>query len=250
MERMTASPTEGPAFSSVRALIFDLDGTLIDSKADLVQSVNAALLNAGREEISAEAVANFVGSGADTLIRLAMSKAELDEEVRDTLAFFLRYYREHMLDHTVLYPGVLETLQQLAALPMAVLTNKPVRFSRAILHGLRVDHFFRFVYGGNSFERKKPDPMGALALSRDFAVPSGEMMIVGDSDVDVLTARNAGMWACGVTYGLGLAGLRETPPDFLLKSLTELPSALCELETRRHIATPAVNFLNEPLVPH
>jgi phosphoglycolate phosphatase len=234
MEQMTGNLAERANLTGVRALIFDLDGTLIDSKGDLVESVNAALRNSGREPISGKAVATFVGAGADTLIRRAMDKAAsedapkatTDAEVSDTLAFFLRYYGEHMLDKTVLYPGVLSALEQLSAYPMAVLTNKPVRFSRTILEGLRVDRFFRHVYGGNSFERKKPDPMGALALARDFDVAASEMMIVGDSDVDVLTARNAGLWACGVTYGLGLAGLRDTPPDLLIDNLTELPLAL------------------------
>jgi phosphoglycolate phosphatase len=229
MERMTASSVEQANLSGVRALIFDLDGTLIDSKADLVQSVNAALRNSGRDEISGEAVTSFVGSGADTLIRRAMGKSTADAEVKDTLEFFLGYYREHMLDNTVLYPGVLEALERLAGRPMAVLTNKPVRFSRAILEGLGVDRYFCFVYGGNSFKTKKPDPMGALAVARDFGLAPREVMIVGDSDVDVLTARNAGMWACGVTYGLGLAGMRDRPPDLLIDSLTKLPLALSPL---------------------
>jgi len=223
MERMAANSTKTGNFSDVRGLIFDLDGTLIDSKADLVHSVNAALQNSGRKAISDDAVTSYVGSGADALIRLAMGKTEIDLEVSETLAFFLGYYREHMLDNTVLYPGVLEALEQLNTYPMAVLTNKPVRFSRAILEGLGVDRYFRFVYGGNSFETKKPDPMGALVLSRDFVLTPGELMIVGDSDVDVLTARNAGMWACGVTYGLGAEGLRQTPPDLLIDSLFDLP---------------------------
>jgi phosphoglycolate phosphatase len=226
MERMIASPSKQANLSSVRALIFDLDGTLIDSKADLVQSVNATLRENGRDAISGEAVASFVGSGADTLIRLALGKDAVDAEVKDALAYFLQYYREHMLDNTVLYPGIMEALEALAAHPMAVLTNKPVRFSRALLEGLGIDRYFRFVYGGNSFERKKPDPMGALAVARDFGVMPGEVMVVGDSDVDILTARNAGMWACGVTYGLGMAGLRDTPPDLLIDNLTELPLAL------------------------
>jgi phosphoglycolate phosphatase len=229
-ERMSARSAEKYNPTVVRALIFDLDGTLIDSKADLVQSVNAALRNSGRDAISGDAVTSFVGAGAGTLIRRAMEKAAgkpaTDAEVSDTLAFFLRYYGEHMLDNTVLYPGVLPALEQLAAHPMAVLTNKPVRFSRAILEGLGVDRYFRFVYGGNSFETKKPDPMGAHAVAREFGVLPSEVMVVGDSDVDVLTARNAGMWACAVTYGLGLAGLRDTPPDLLIDNLTELPLAL------------------------
>ena len=217
----------GPAdFHSVRGLIFDLDGTLIDSREDLVQSVNAALRHSGREEISGEAVAGFVGAGADTLIRLAMGKAEMDEEARETLVFFLAYYREHKLDNTVLYPGVLETLERLAALPMSVLTNKPVGFSRAIVEELGVGRYFRSVYGEKSFGRKKPDPMGALVVAGEFRLSPAQVMVVGDSAVDVLTARNAGMFSCGVSYGLGPEGLSRNKPDVLLHTLADLPPLL------------------------
>ncbi len=106
---------------------------------------------------------------------------------------------------------------------MAVLTNKPVVFSKAILDGLGLSHYFRFVYGGNSFATKKPDPIGVEILLRDFAAAPRESMMIGDSDVDVRTARNAGIWSCGVSYGLGMEGMRAHPPDFMLDSLTELP---------------------------
>ena len=131
-----------------------------------------------------------------------------------------------MLDSTVTYPGVREGLEQLKGKEMAVLTNKPVRFSEEIRKGLGLSRYFQFVYGGNSFERKKPDPMGVETLLRDFAAPPSDAMMVGDSDVDILTARNAGIWACGVTYGLGTEGLSAHPPDIMLDSLAELPTHL------------------------
>jgi phosphoglycolate phosphatase len=101
-----------------------------------------------------------------------------------------------------------------------------VRFSEEILKGLGLSQYFQFVYGGNSFERKKPDPMGVEIILRDLAAPPGDAMMVGDSDVDIRTARNAGIWACGVTYGLGTEGLRAHPPDIMLDSLAELPAHL------------------------
>ena len=109
---------------------------------------------------------------------------------------------------------------------MAVLTNKPVRFSQEIVRGLGLGQYFRFVYGGNSFQTKKPHPTGMETLLRDFGISPKEAMIVGDSEVDVQTARNTGSWACGVTYGLGLDGLAQFPPDILLYSLTELSAHL------------------------
>jgi phosphoglycolate phosphatase len=138
--------------------------------------------------------------------------------------YFLGYYREHMLDYTMLYPGVRESLDRLKSdgVSLSVLTNKPVRFSQDILAGLGVgDHFFR-VYGGNSFAEKKPDPMGVLALLSEACVPAEEALIVGDSAVDVLTARNAGVPVCGVTYGFQPEGLREQPPDFIVDRLEQL----------------------------
>jgi len=128
-----------------------------------------------------------------------------------------------MLDNTVTYPGVREGLALLQHHPMAVLTNKPVRFSKGILDGLGIAGYFRFVYGGNSFQTKKPDPEGVNVLLRDLAVAPLEAMMIGDSAVDVRTARNAGTWACGVSYGLGAEELRAHPPDLMLDSLADLP---------------------------
>jgi len=219
-------PHDENRFSSVRVLIFDLDGTLIDSKLDLAHSVNGMLEHMGRAPLAPEAIYGYVGNGAPLLVRRALGTGVTDAEANRGLAYFLSFYRSHMLDNTVTYPGVREGLESLAPRPMAVLTNKPVRFSCAILEGLGLSHFFRFVYGGNSFERKKPDPMGVKVLLRDLAAKTQEAMMVGDSDVDVRTARNAGIWACGVSYGLGAESLRADPPDLLLDSLVELPAHL------------------------
>ncbi len=217
---------EANKFNGVRVLIFDLDGTLIDSKKDLALSVNATLRHMGRGPLEDETIFSYVGNGASVLVRRALGEQATEAEAEEGHRYFLSYYREHMLDNTVAYPGVCEGLAQLKQQSMAVLTNKPVRFSKAILEGLGLARYFRFVYGGNSFQTKKPDPEGVNVLLRDFAASPRETMIVGDSEVDVRTARNAGTWACGVTYGLGLEGLRAHPPDLLLDSLAELPARL------------------------
>jgi phosphoglycolate phosphatase len=214
------------SLSQVRVLIFDLDGTLIDSKADLALSVNAMLEHTGRAPLPHETIYSYVGNGAPVLVRRALGEGATEAEAEKGLLYFLAYYKEHMLDNTVPYPGVREGLAQLEGRPMAVLTNKPVRFSKWILEGLGLDRYFRYVYGGNSFEKKKPDPMGVEILLRDFAAKPEEALMVGDSDVDVRTARNSGIWACGVSYGLGLEGMREHPPDVMVDSLEELPGHL------------------------
>ncbi|HXX71523.1 MAG TPA: HAD-IA family hydrolase [Candidatus Acidoferrum sp.] len=219
-------------FPNVRALIFDLDGTLIDSKLDLALAVNATLEHMGREPLEHGRIYGYVGDGAATLVRRALGLEVTDQEVEEGLQYFLSYYRVHMLDNTVTYPGVREGLEMLQGHPMAVLTNKPVRFSRGILEGLGIVHCFQYVYGGNSFRTKKPDPEGVNVLLHDLAVQPLEAMMIGDSDVDVRTARSAGTWVCGVSYGLGTEGLRRHRPDLLLDSLAELPTYLNGAPTR------------------
>jgi phosphoglycolate phosphatase len=219
-------PDDSRRFSDVRVLIFDLDGTLIDSKLDLANSINAMLEHMGRAQLPHETIYGLVGNGAPVLVRRALGDAVSDAEADEGLGFFLSYYRTHMLDNTVTYPGVREGLKLMENYPMAVLTNKPVRFSQSIVDGLGLAPYFRFVYGGNSFEKKKPDPMGVQVVLRELKATPGEAMMVGDSEVDVQTARNAGIWACGVSYGLGTEGLGVHPPDIMVDSLTELPGYL------------------------
>jgi len=205
-------------------LIFDLDGTLIDSKLDLVHSVNAARNLMGFPNISEELVSSYVGNGAPVLMRRALGPDASEAEVKRALEFFLAYYRDHMLDNTYLYPGVREALDGLLAsgTKMAVLTNKPVRFSRAIIDGLGLGgHFFQ-VYGGNSFEQKKPDPVGIEALLAESGAAREGTIMVGDSGVDVRTARNARVLACGVSYGFQPESFVDDPPDILVDEMAQL----------------------------
>jgi phosphoglycolate phosphatase len=206
-------------------LIFDLDGTLIDSKLDLAHSVNAARKYMGLDPISHDLVSTYIGNGAPVLIRRVLGPDATDEQVAKTLDYFIRYYTEHCLDNTSLYPGVKEALDRLSAqhgVRMAVLTNKPVRISNHIVKGLGCsDHFFR-IYGGNSFDRKKPDPIGVEKLLSESGVSRKDAVMVGDSAVDVRTARNANIRACGVTYGFQPETFAAEPPDFVVDDLGEL----------------------------
>jgi phosphoglycolate phosphatase len=205
-------------------LIFDLDGTLIDSKLDLAHAVNATRAMMGFTPLDHEIVYSYVGNGAPVLIRRAIGPEASEEQLQRALEFFLDYYREHMLDFTLLYPGVRETLDALHAsgTKMAVLTNKPVRLSQAILDGLGVGGHFTRVYGGNSFEQKKPHPIGVETLLVDTGIPRDRALMVGDSAVDVRTARNAGIACCGVTYGFQPETLITDPPDFLIDRMEQL----------------------------
>jgi phosphoglycolate phosphatase len=213
---------------SMDLTIFDLDGTLIDSKLDLAHAVNAALEHLGLPRLTLERIASYVGNGAPILMRRAIGPEASEEEVARGLTYFMQYYRDHMLDYTTLYPGVRETLDLLRGrgAQMAVLTNKPVGLSKAIVAGLGLDgHFFQ-VYGGNSFEQKKPHPVGIEILMSEAGATPGKTMMVGDSSVDVQTARNAGTQSCGVTYGFQPETLAATPPDFLIDRMDQLPGIL------------------------
>jgi phosphoglycolate phosphatase len=205
-------------------LIFDLDGTLIDSKLDLVHSVNAARALMKLGPISEELVSSYVGNGAPILMRRALGPEASEADVARALEYFLSYYRAHMLDHTRLYPGVREALDRLleAGAKMAVLTNKPVRFSRSIVEGLGLARHFFQVYGGNSFDRKKPDPVGIEALLGESGAPRERTIMVGDSSVDIRTARNAGVTACGVSYGFQPETFAEEPPDLMVDNMLDL----------------------------
>lgn len=215
-----------PKLCSVRALIFDLDGTLIDSKQDLIRSVNAMLMKTGREPLHEDTVSSYIGHGAPRLVARALGNGATEEECERALKFFLAHYDEHKLDSTCLYPGVAEALEELREFPMAVLTNKPVRASKKILDGLGLAKYFRAVYGGNSFETKKPDPMGAKKILEELCTVSAEAIMVGDSEVDVQTARNAGTLAAAVNYGFGTHNRAAHPADIYLDRLTELASLL------------------------
>jgi phosphoglycolate phosphatase len=219
---------------SIQLVIFDLDGTLIDSRLDLVHSVNAALRHIGRPELPDDVIASYVGDGAPVLIQRALGGEEVEEAlVRKGLEFFLSYYRAHKLDHTTVYPGVaaaLAAIQNLAApfsngsaRHLAVLSNKPVIPSKAIIDALGLGQFFSQVYGGNSFGTKKPDPEGARRLLKEYGVQPQQAAIIGDSHVDVNTGRNAGMVTVGVTYGFAPHTLQDEPPDVLVDHPSELP---------------------------
>ena len=212
----------------IRLIIFDLDGTLIDSECDLAAAVNAMLRHHGRKELPIQVIGTYIGDGAPMLIRRALGDPADRALLQDALNYFLAYYREHKLDNTHPYTGIKEALQQIGGggRKLAVLTNKPVRASQGILAGLGLADYFFQIYGGNSFETKKPDPLGANTLMREADATPEETVMVGDSAVDILTARNAGLWSIGVTYGFAPQTLEQAPPDVLVDTTGDLARAL------------------------
>jgi phosphoglycolate phosphatase len=205
-------------------VIFDLDGTLIDSQADLTSAVNATRHFMGLDHLAPEIVASYVGHGAPVLMRRALGPEASEQDVARALDYFIRYYSQHCLDQTVLYPGTREMLDDLHAAnkQLAILTNKPVRISQRIVEGLGLEKHFFEVYGGNSFEQKKPHPIGIEKLLETTGLPHNQTLMVGDSGVDVETARNARVKACGVTFGLSSHTVRAASPDYLIDAMPAL----------------------------
>jgi phosphoglycolate phosphatase len=224
----------------LKLLVFDLDGTLIDSAQDLCNSVNATLAHIGREPLADAVVAGYIGDGAIMLVRRALfgpdpnpNATDVDEELlAQAYAWFLDYYRQHKLDFTYAYDGVVEALAALRHMPdgrarsMSVLTNKPVRPAQAICEALGLAPYFLHIYGGNSFATKKPNPEGLRALMDEARARPQETVVIGDSQVDVETARNAGAWCIGCTFGLAPESLKDYPPDVLVDSPAEWTAAL------------------------
>jgi phosphoglycolate phosphatase len=165
-----------------------------------------------------------------------MTPEQVDEKLlAEAYDFFLKYYREHKLDFTYAYEGVLEALAALKDLhdapggtprTMAVLTNKPVRPARGICEGLGMADYFLHIYGGDSFPLKKPDPMGLRALMEETGATPEETVMIGDSQVDVETARNAGAWSIGCAFGFGVPTILETKPDILVDRAADWTAAL------------------------
>ena len=215
--------------ASLRLLVFDLDGTLIDSGADLCAAVNAMLLHFDRAHLPEKTIATYIGDGAVKLVSRALGEPVEAALLDAAVTYFLDYYREHKLDKTYVYPGVFPALNKMrldangAARRMGVLTNKPIGPTQAICDALGLSPFFFRIYGANSFSTKKPDPEGLLALIHEARVTPQETLMVGDSDVDVLTARNAGAWSMGCSFGLAPQTLASTTPDCMADSPGDWP---------------------------
>ena len=211
-----------------RLVVFDLDGTLIDSSQDLAAAVNRALRRAAPDApaLPEDVVRTFIGSGARVLITRSVAEAGLTRSVDEVLTLFLDEYRRGLLDATRLYPGTEDALSRLRDRRLAVLTNKPGDMSRAILEGLGVaDRFFR-IYGAGDVDARKPDPAGLRRIAEEAGVDVQTAVMVGDSGIDVRTGRAAGALTAGVTYGFDVDSFRDDPPDFLVSSLTELAGRL------------------------
>jgi phosphoglycolate phosphatase len=210
-------------------IVFDLDGTLVDSRRDLAEATNALLGEAGAPPLSVEAIGRMVGEGAARLVARAFAAAHR-EAPAGALERFLELYDERLLGHTRPYDGIPDVLAELAARSrLAVLTNKPLAATRRLLDGVGLAPFFRpgAVLGGDGPWPRKPDPAGLLALAAQAQVPPPATILVGDSVIDWRTARNAGTAVCLARYGFGAETMpAEATPDRSAASAREIPAAL------------------------
>jgi phosphoglycolate phosphatase len=208
-EEPSAEPPEPPpALASARGIVFDLDGTLIDSRRDITTAINGMRAERGLPPLSVAEVRTMVGEGARVLVRRALPPGTGKDDLKQALASYLARYAEVCLDTTRPYPGVLPMLAAVAqSFFLAVLSNKGEALSRRILQGLGLDRYLREVVGGDSLPTRKPNPGGLFLLADRMGIPAGQLLLVGDSPIDAATARAAGcafalaMWGEGATAG-------------------------------------------------
>jgi phosphoglycolate phosphatase len=215
---------------SIQLVVFDLDGTLIDSRRDLADATNALVAELGGRALSVEAVTAMVGEGAAVLVRRALAAADLDPQTPGALERFLALYDDRLTVHTRPYDGLVDALSTLRSegRALAVLTNKPGRPSREILERLELAPFFSQVIGGDTAAGRKPDPSGLLSLTERAQVAPSATVMVGDSPIDAETARRAGAVLCIARYGFGApaGSLVALPGELAIGHPSELPDAI------------------------
>ena len=226
---MSTSPEDpgGPAALALAirlGIVFDLDGTLIDSRLDIAAAANHALAICGFSQLAADEIAGFVGDGARLLLARAARLAPEAPQLEPLLAAFLDYYAAHATDHTELLPGAHEALAALRHLPLALCTNKPRSTTDAVLANLRLPAEFQVVVAGGDLPQIKPHPLPLQHIAQRLGLSTAELVMVGDGPQDILCAKAAGSRSVGVEGGIQARDrLIASNPDVLLRSLAELP---------------------------
>ena len=214
----------------VSGVVFDLDGTLVDSGRDIAEAANHALEKAGLLRLPHDELESYVGDGAPLLLARAARLDVKDLKIAAMVTDFLDYYAEHPLDHTTLMPGALEAMDALGRYPLGVCTNKPRRTSLAVLRGLGLEARFKGLVAGDDLPKRKPDPTMVVETARLMGVAVQSVVMVGDGPQDVLSGRAAGAFTIGVRGGIqALERLTASAPDLMIDSLAALPAAISQL---------------------
>ncbi len=212
---------------SVQGFIFDLDGTLIDSREDLVLSVNHALKTLGQAELPGDTIAGYVGDGVRNLLTSCLAHSDRQDLLDRAILLFQGHYGEHLLDHTRLYAGVMDILKWLQGKKMAVVTNKPEGFTLRILEGLGIRCYFDPVLGGDSTPFKKPNPEPILKVLQQWKIDAGETLVVGDSPNDIVAGKKSQTLTCGLTQGFrSRKEIQDSNPDWTIDSISEIRKIL------------------------
>lgn len=219
-----------------KVIIFDLDGTLIDSSPDLALAINHMLSSIKKETFSLDEIHHWVGNGAQTLVKRALSgsaqiASNIDEkEFEDALDIFLKFYAKNLAVQTITYPHVLSTLAKLKThgYKLVIVTNKPFDFVAPILKALKLEEYFEFHLGGDSLKEKKPNPAPLLYVCEKLNVTVDECVMIGDSKNDILAAQACGMKSIGLTYGYNYGEHISTHnPDVYTSDFSEIAKILC-----------------------
>lgn len=213
---------------SIKLLIFDLDGTLIESHRDILTAVNRTLEHFKISSVSEKEIKKYIGSGILNFIIQRLSEHGLSDFEKAKQIYEI-YYSECKLHKTCVYQGVFEMLDSLIHYKKVVLTNKSHDFVGPILKELGLNEYFVNYYGKEAFEKHKPDPLPILKIANEFCISSKEILIIGDSEADVLAGKKANSYTVGVSYGYGeVAQLQDLQVDFLINHPSELQEILCQ----------------------
>ena len=207
--------------SDIKFVIFDLDGTLVNSKFDLTDSVNFVRHEYGFNPLPIDNVASYLGSGITALVKAVLSELK-NEEFDIAVKMFKDNYAKHLTDKTRVYDGVARMLASILQ-QKVLLSNKDEKFSKNILKTLELSQFFTEIYGGDSFKEKKPNPLPIFEIMKKFSLKKEEVIIVGDGTNDILVGKNAGIKTIGVSYGYSsLEQIKKLSPDFIAKDTNEI----------------------------
>lgn len=205
-----------------RLIVYDLDGTLVDTLTDLSRAANEMLCHFKQEPLSPQSIRQFVGSGVHQLVARCLNTQEV-QRVHEGVRVFRRFYEAHLLDESRLYPGVEEVLAYFQSRKQVVVTNKPTAYAKTILAGLRVAQYFADIVGADSGFPIKPDPTLIKTLIERFDEVPEETLLIGDSPIDIETGRQAGVWTVAVSQGFSdEATLREASPQAMVSDFPAL----------------------------